>query len=282
MTLRSLGDVVDGVTTARLDPPAAAAIKGSPADPAGAGRAPLATSPRTPRRSSARSWPAGRSGSRRSALDRVRSQVLRPHQRNHAADAALQAAGRGWRGPATGRATRRASSWTGSRPPGRRGVHGAVVAPAGRRGRCCCGWPTATACPATPPGCSPARRSTSWPRSMQAALDTGTWSVADVALIDDLAARLGLRCRTPRRGARRSTRSRSSTTSPVTASPRCGQRYDAPQGTARGYEVAPHRARASGCCAGGSEAPAEYAHVLVDEAQDLSPMQWRMLGRRGR
>ena len=28
--------------------------------------------------------------------------------------------------------------------------------------------------------------------------------------------------------------------------------------------------------------PEEYAHVLVDEAQDLSPMQWRMLGRRGR
>ena len=25
-----------------------------------------------------------------------------------------------------------------------------------------------------------------------------------------------------------------------------------------------------------------YAHVLVDEAQDLTPMQWRMLGRRGR
>ncbi|HEX3814336.1 MAG TPA: UvrD-helicase domain-containing protein [Mycobacteriales bacterium] len=25
----------------------------------------------------------------------------------------------------------------------------------------------------------------------------------------------------------------------------------------------------------------EYAHVLVDEAQDLSPMQWRMVGRRG-
>jgi DNA helicase IV len=25
-----------------------------------------------------------------------------------------------------------------------------------------------------------------------------------------------------------------------------------------------------------------YAHVLVDEAQDLTPMQWRMVGRRGR
>ncbi|MFY1698867.1 MULTISPECIES: HelD family protein [unclassified Solwaraspora] len=26
----------------------------------------------------------------------------------------------------------------------------------------------------------------------------------------------------------------------------------------------------------------EYAHVVVDEAQDISPMQWRMIGRRGR
>ncbi|MFC4333723.1 HelD family protein [Salininema proteolyticum] len=26
----------------------------------------------------------------------------------------------------------------------------------------------------------------------------------------------------------------------------------------------------------------DYAHVIVDEAQDLSPMQWRMVGRRGR
>src|SRR5690606_15426006 len=25
-----------------------------------------------------------------------------------------------------------------------------------------------------------------------------------------------------------------------------------------------------------------YAHVLIDEAQDLTPMQWRMVGRRGR
>ncbi|MFC9220902.1 HelD family protein [Streptomyces hygroscopicus] len=27
---------------------------------------------------------------------------------------------------------------------------------------------------------------------------------------------------------------------------------------------------------------ADYAHVIVDEAQDLTPMQWRMIGRRGR
>jgi DNA helicase IV len=30
------------------------------------------------------------------------------------------------------------------------------------------------------------------------------------------------------------------------------------------------------------EEPKDYGHIVVDEAQDLSPMQWRMLGRRGR
>jgi DNA helicase IV len=102
--------------------------------------------------------------------------------------------------------------------------------------------------------------------------------VADVALIDDLAARLG----------------------PV---------QDAPQ-EERGFyeieeledlsqygvtEVQPVRsaARDSGApvvltqpreklLAGRIGKPDEYAHVLVDEAQDLSPMQWRMIGRRGR
>src|SRR5690606_30654145 len=37
-----------------------------------------------------------------------------------------------------------------------------------------------------------------------------------------------------------------------------------------------------GLLRGHIDRPREYAHVLVDEAQDVSPMQWRMLGRRGR
>jgi DNA helicase IV len=39
--------------------------------------------------------------------------------------------------------------------------------------------------------------------------------------------------------------------------------------------------RARAIAAADAEEPDEYAHVLVDEAQDLSPMQWRMVTRRG-
>ena len=60
-----------------------------------------------------------------------------------------------------------------------------------------------------------------------------------------------------------------------------GQRYDAPQGTARGYQVAPPP-RASGCCADGWRPRRSTPTCSIDEAQDFSPMQWRMLGRRGR
>src|SRR5665811_1120128 len=48
-----------------------------------------------------------------------------------------------------------------------------------------------------------------------------------------------------------------------------------------GYQVTPHTMRER-LMNGRLEQPDEYAHVLIDEAQDISPMQWRMLGRRGR
>jgi DNA helicase IV len=41
------------------------------------------------------------------------------------------------------------------------------------------------------------------------------------------------------------------------------------------------RQRAARAAAARPEDYREYAHVVVDEAQDVSPMQWRMLGRRG-
>jgi DNA helicase IV len=68
-------------------------------------------------------------------------------------------------------------------------------------------------------------------------------SVADVALLDELRGMLGEPRK--RRSARQDTEQR-------TSGPRRPSHYD------------------------------EYAHIVVDEAQDLSPMQWRMVGRRGR
>nr|WP_306270383.1 UvrD-helicase domain-containing protein [Ornithinimicrobium sp. HY1793] len=54
----------------------------------------------------------------------------------------------------------------------------------------------------------------------------------------------------------------------------------APSGDGSGQRIStdPRQRLLSGRVTGADE----YAHVLVDEAQDLSPMQWRMLGRRGR
>ncbi len=116
--------------------------------------------------------------------------------------------------------------------------------------------------------------------SNREALEEGTWSVADVALIDDLAARLG----------------------PVqeAAAEEVGF-YDIEElddlgahgvqdvqvggmsrmATGSNAVITPVDARER-LLQGRIERPTSYAHVLVDEAQDLSPMQWRMLGRRGR
>jgi hypothetical protein len=49
-------------------------------------------------------------------------------------------------------------------------------------------------------------------------------------------------------------------------------------------EVTTYADRMAAARAGVAERPAdyrEYAHIVVDEAQDVSPMQWRMIGRRG-
>ena len=88
------------------------------------------------------------------------------------------------------------------------------------------------------------------------------------------------RSRTARPRSAGSTRSRSSRTSRSSASPRLRPAWTpAPRSPSRHAPPPPTRAS---CCSRAIEGPSEYAHVLVDEAQDLSPMQWRMLGRRGR
>jgi RecA/RadA recombinase len=75
------------------------------------------------------------------------------------------------------------------------------------------------------------------------------WSVADVALLDELRVLIGPE---PKRRRRQTV---------LEAEPE-----------RRGSTGATHR----------PEHYDEYSHVVVDESQDLSPMQWRMVGRRGK
>jgi hypothetical protein len=92
---------------------------------------------------------------------------------------------------------------------------------------------------------------------------SGPPTVADVALLDELDELLGV----PPQQARR--------------------RREAFQVTDGVFEVTTFadRQQAARARAGAAQRPEDYrdyAHVVVDEAQDVSPMQWRMLGRRGR
>ncbi len=115
--------------------------------------------------------------------------------------------------------------------------------------------------------------------AMHLALETGTWSVADVALVDDLAARLGPVQEQPReeRGFYEIEELDDSGAHGVAE---LGGRA-LPDRVEPAYTLTPTDARER-LLQGRIGRSEDYAHVLVDEAQDLSPMQWRMLGRRGR
>jgi len=86
-------------------------------------------------------------------------------------------------------------------------------------------------------------------------------SIADVALLDELDQLLG---RPPR--PRRAT----------------GDPYHVRDGVREVTTYADRQRAARAAAVQRPEDYREYAHVVVDEAQDVSPMQWRMLGRRGR
>ncbi len=118
--------------------------------------------------------------------------------------------------------------------------------------------------------------------SMATALEQGSWSVADVALIDDLSVRLGIVPERPREEGFYQVDELDALEAEAIS-----------QGHLRGGGPARRSTSPSALTQAGVtprdrllhgriDACAEYAHVLVDEAQDLSPMQWRMLARRGR
>jgi DNA helicase IV len=92
-------------------------------------------------------------------------------------------------------------------------------------------------------------------------LDTEGPTIADVALLDELDELLGR---------------------PMQPSKRRRDPFHVAGGV---HEVTTFADRQRASRAAARERPEDYrdyAHVVVDEAQDVSPMQWRMLGRRGR
>jgi hypothetical protein len=100
------------------------------------------------------------------------------------------------------------------------------------------------------------------------------WTEADLALIDEADALLGPpeAARPRRRRARR--RAADDAASRVVAELGVG-------GFVSGAEIAARYAGNNGASAAEeADEPRTFGHVLVDEAQDLSPMQWRMLARR--
>lgn len=276
VTLRSVGDVVDAVTATRLDEREVAAVKG-----ANRMRRVLARLVRMPAPGAPDTFRVfvGGHAIRVDApdLDRVRQRVLRQHQRNLGLASA--------RSELLDLAFRQCDNLERATFVAAFDAHPGVdefleawwpaldprevllwLADTDVSDRVCAGIFTAA-------------QSEALATSMQVALTQGTWSVADVALVDDLTARLAptpQQAEAPERGFYE--------IEELEDASAYGVAELHPSLTAREVHAAttvPSDPRAR-LLRGRIDKPASYAHVLVDEAQDLSPMQWRMLGRRGR
>ncbi len=273
VTLRSVGDLVEAVSATRLDRPEVAAVKGSLRIRRLLGRVATAAVPGAP--DQFRAFVGGHAVTLGpQVLGDVRARALRGHTRNAATDSARTLLGQAaWASVRTGLRADFVeafdnsmavddfmAAWWPQLDPREVLLWLTDTDLAYRLGR---GGLTDDECAAVA-------------QSMREALELGTWSVADVALIDDLAARLG----------------------PVRENPDDERGFyeiddldtvAASELRESGPISAPLRAEAPSrstdprdlLLRGHIGEPAEYAHILVDEAQDLSPMQWRALARVG-
>jgi hypothetical protein len=277
VALRALGDLVDGVTATRTDQPEVAALKGS------------LRIRRVLSRAAARP-PAGAPtlfrafvGGHAIRLDPpvladLRRRVLRTHQHNLGTDAAREAlAQAAWGQVRSGERSEFLDAFDGSRE-----VDEFMAA-----------WwvqvdPREVLLRLTDTdevsrlagGILTHDESAALALSFVDALEQGTWAVADAALIDDLAARLGpVQEAAPEEVGFYDIEELDDLASYGVQDVRIGVGGRGPR--EGGAVITPTDARER-LLQGRIEPPTGYAHVLVDEAQDLSPMQWRMLGRRGR
>lgn len=274
VVLRSLGDVVDAVTAYRLDSPEVAAIKGSLRMRTVLDRLAARPVPEAPTelRVMIDGQPVRLDADR---LERVRRQALRDRTRNQAARVV--------------RGMLAEAAWASVREGDRDEfldafeISGAVDDFLGRW------WPQVDPREVllwltdTELAYEVARSvlsqgdAAALAHSVRETLEIGTWSVADVALIDELSVRIGLvedvEDEDDERGF-----FEIEELDGVEELQAMGSGIQAPES---GPATTPVLARER-LLHGRLGRPEEYAHVLVDEAQDLSPMQWRMIGRRGR
>ncbi|CAN5449389.1 AAA family ATPase [soil metagenome] len=290
VTLRSLGDVVGGITAARLDTPAIAAIKGSPRMRGvltRLARAPVPDAPLV-----LRCFVAGLAIRLEGGdLERARRQALRRHHRNNARDVAVIAlAELAW--AQVGDSTMDRAEFM-AKFDDSRDVEAFVEQ----------WWPQLDARDVlrwlTDDGLAARVAAPELSReeavavgaSIRGAEDAGSWSVADAALVDELAAKLGpMAAAVP---VEREFYEIEELDDPAEHG-LVAQRVDRSNGTEGGPDARADRSSNPGeaqriwsdprrrLMSGNVGPPDEFAHVLVDEAQDVSPMQWRMLGRRGR
>ncbi|GAA4399875.1 AAA family ATPase [Fodinibacter luteus] len=277
VALRAVGDLVDGMTATRLDTPEVAAIKGSLRIRRLLGR--LTARPPAGAQHAFRAFVAGHAVRLdEHVLRRVRSDVLRNHQHNLGADAARAAlAEAAWRSVRQGDREVFLDAFEGSRAVDE------FMATWWRQldpRELLLGLADTDHVYAVSRGVLDQEEGAALAGSYREALEAGSWSVADAALVDELVARLG-----PVQVAEREDvgfydiEELDDLSAYGVQDVRAGDRrvVDDPQvgivtpADARDRLMMGRIDRASG-----------YAHVLVDEAQDLSPMQWRMLARRGR
>ncbi len=277
VSLRALGDLVDGLTATRIDDPHVAALKGSPRI-----RQVLA---RAADRAPAGSPPAFRAFVNGHAvrldapvLDRLRRQVLRSHQHNLGAGAAREGlAQAAWASARSGDRAEFFEAFDSSRD-----VDEFMAAwwPQLDPREVLLGLTDTDDVSRLAGGVLTHDESAALALSFVDALELGTWSVADVALIDEVAARLGpVQEQEAEEVGFYDIEEFDDLAAYGVQDVRVG--VSERIGLGGGAIITPVDAR-DRLLQGRIERPAHYAHVLVDEAQDLSPMQWRMLGRRGR
>ena len=278
VALRALGDLVEGMTAKRLDSPEVAAIKGSLRIRRLLSR--LTSRPPAGAPNVFRSFVAGIAVRLDdAALRRVRSEVLRTHQHNLATDAARSAlAEAAWRSVRQGERDEFLDAFDASRDVDEfMATWWRQVDPR----ELLLSLADTEHVYAVSRGVLDHEEGAAVAHSYRQALEAGTWSVSDAALVDDLVARLGTVQRADREDVGfYDIEELDELSQWGVIDVRAGVDRRVPVEETQS-EITPADARER-LMMGRIDRPSGYAHVLVDEAQDLSPMQWRMLARRGR